>query len=939
MDRFSRCSLLLSFALAADLFCSLRAQTATSVTLGGITFSHKGLVGVGRIDASKRDQQGETLGSLSGLALDVRSWQRISSGTYSGTLYSQPDRGYIKASVSTPYLPRRQKFVFDFKPDTNGSSKQDQLTLTLSATTLLSEANGTALTSLDPTTTGAATRTGFPKLPQAYNGRIAIDPEGLALLPDGTFFVSDEYGPYLYRFSASGALLSAVRPPEAFIPKRGGQDSFSSDSPAAGQPSPNPSQPDAGRENSQGLEGLSVSADGRWLYAMMQSATRQDGGTGGSGQRRFTRLLEYDLTNPAAPNLTGEWILPLPLYSNNGTAAVASVGDIVTLSRRHCLVLTRDGNGRGSDVTRSLYRAVLIYDLANATNIAGTGFDNPNTPAAPNGVLAGGITPATSAVLIDINDATQLTKFNLNNSASDNSDTLAEKWESLALAPALDATTPDDFFLFIGNDNDFSSTNGFQDGSAYKAGQNIDTMVLAYRVTLPGTATLPSITNQPIGTAVALGRSASFSVTALGSPSPTYQWSKNGQEIAGASTATLAITNAQASDGAFYNVTVTNVSGAVASTSVLLTITGANSPIFTVQPSAQTVATGSTVVFTAAASNSPSYQWRHDGVLVGGATSRMLALRNPSNANAGLYTVTATNPSGITISNAALLTVLNSAASEVGRLINLSIRTTLSVSDPSFTMGTVLGGTGTSGTKPLLVRAAGPSLALFGITDALADPKVDIFTGSTVFATNDNWDGAAALSAIFSQVGAFAYNGPASRDAAVYNAAIAARDYTIEVRGVGNAAGTVLAELYDATPAAGFTAATPRLVNVSVLKIIPSGSTLFAGFVIGGTTAKTVLIRVIGPRLALSPFSIGDAMADPRLELYAGSAVVGSNDNWEGDPQLTTIGTSVGAFAVTDGSSRDAMLLVTLPPRDYTVQATGVNNSSGRAIVEVYEVP
>ena len=154
------------------------------------------------------------------------------------------------------------------------------------------------------------------------------------------------------------------------------------------------------------------------------------------------------------------------------------------LNSRQFLVLVRDGNGRGSSSTASLYRAVLVYDLTGATNLAGTAFDTAGTPVAPNGVLAASVTPATSAVLLNLNDNAELVKFGLNNSSSSNSNTLAEKWESLALAPALDPTAPDDFFLFVGNDNDFSTTDGFQDGAPFRAALSTDSMIVVYRLTL-----------------------------------------------------------------------------------------------------------------------------------------------------------------------------------------------------------------------------------------------------------------------------------------------------------------------------------------------------------------------------------------------------------------------------------------------------------------------
>jgi len=68
-------------------------------------------------------------------------------------------------------------------------------------------------------------------------------------------------------------------------------------------------------------------------------------------------------------------------------------------------------------------------------------------------------------------------------------------------------------------------------------------------------------------------------------------------------------------------------------------------------------------------------------------------------------------------------------------------------------------------------------------------------------------------------------------------------------------------------------------------------------------------------------------------------AVIARNDNWDGLPQLTTVGNSVGAFAITDANSNDAILLITLAPGSYTAQLSGLNGSSGLALLEVYEVP
>ncbi len=277
----------------------------------------------------------------------------------------------------------------------------------------------------------------------------------------------------------------------------------------------------------------------------------------------------------------------------------------------------------------------------------------------------------------------------------------------------------------------------------------------------------------------------------------------------------------------------------------------------------------------------------------------------------------------------------SSAISNPGRLINLSIRTDLAAGD-SFTMGFYVGGDGTTGTKALLARAAGPSLTQFGLTEAHTDPKLEFFTGPTKLSENDNWNGAASISTAFAQVGAFPYASLTSRDAAVFNPAVAIGSNSVVVSGIGNAGGTVIAELYDATPAAIVGGTTPRLANVSVLKNLGAGLT--AGFVIGGGSAKTVLIRAVGPTLK-SAFNLTGEVDDPKLTLFDSTAAkIGDNDDWGGKTALATAFASVAAFPLPAGS-KDAALLATLAPGNYTVEVTGDKNNTGIALVEIYELP
>jgi uncharacterized lipoprotein YddW (UPF0748 family) len=271
-------------------------------------------------------------------------------------------------------------------------------------------------------------------------------------------------------------------------------------------------------------------------------------------------------------------------------------------------------------------------------------------------------------------------------------------------------------------------------------------------------------------------------------------------------------------------------------------------------------------------------------------------------------------------------------AGSFSRLTNLSVLASISGAEASFTVGYVVGGRGTSGSKPVVLRAVGPSLSPLGVSGVLTDPKLERFAGSTKTGENDNWGGSAALAAAMSSVGAFAFAGSASRDAAAA-VSLPAGDQSMRISGVGDGTGLVLAEVYDATPAAAFNATTPRLVNLSLLKDSAGGIT--AGFVVAGGGEKRVLARAVGP--GLGGFGVVGAAADPRLTLYAGEREIGANDNWGGGAELTAASAQAGAFGLAP-NSRDAALVASLPAGNYTVRVeTGA--ATGTVLVEVYELP
>lgn len=372
-------------------------------------------------------------------------------------------------------------------------------------------------------------------------------------------------------------------------------------------------------------------------------------------------------------------------------------------------------------------------------------------------------------------------------------------------------------------------------------------------------------------------------------------------------------------------------------------------PVFTAQPSSQTVGIGTTVVLNAFATGGESgvfplrYHWLWSPASGGDTQPRaipvpespFLVLRKVTPADAGRYICVASNALGETRSVEAVLTVVPAEPFETGRLINLAIRTHAGILDETLIVGFGVGGTGTSGNKPLLVRGVGPTLSQFGLSNVLADPVLTLFQSATTVATNDNWNGDTQVIARSRQVGAFTLASNQSLDSALALSSSPGA-YTVQIKGNEDGTGTALAEIYDATANESFNDTTPRLVNASARAQVDPSNLLIAGFVVGGTQPVTVLIRAIGA--TLGAFGVEGALENPQLQLYSGTALVRENDDWGGDPQLTAAAASVGAFVLGDPASKDSVILVTLAPGSYTAQVRGAGESSGVALVEVYEL-
>lgn len=451
-------------------------------------------------------------------------------------------------------------------------------------------------------------------------------------------------------------------------------------------------------------------------------------------------------------------------------------------------------------------------------------------------------------------------------------------------------------------------------------GGAVDSAVATLSVTPVGTGPI-IIAARPLSQQVQVGQSATFSITASGT-GLTYQWLKNGAAIGGATSASLVIPSAQVGDAGAYTVRVTSGATVQTATANLIvgTATGAGVTI-TSQPSNQSVAAGQPVSFSVAASSSGfiSYQWFKNDVAIPGATGPTYPIASAQPGDAGTYRVRVSTAGGVADSSSATLTVTGGTTGPSARLSNLSVRTAMDAGQ-TLIVGTVVSG----GTRNILVRAAGPALAGFGLAGAMTDPRLDLYNGSTLTFSNDNW--ASDLADTFSSVGAFAFT-PNSLDAAFVQGIEGGR--SIWARGTG--AGVVLVEAYDLG-----TGNSPRMVNVSARNRVGTGDNiLIAGFNITGTGSKRLLIRAVGPKLG--DFGVSGFLADPVLEVYSGAgAKLDENNDWA--PSLATTFNAVGAFGL-DAGSRDAALLTSLPPGSYTVQVRGAANGTGEALVEIYEVP
>jgi Ig-like domain-containing protein len=410
-----------------------------------------------------------------------------------------------------------------------------------------------------------------------------------------------------------------------------------------------------------------------------------------------------------------------------------------------------------------------------------------------------------------------------------------------------------------------------------------------------------------------------FTITPLVAPTPT----PTPTPIAGAASSPDVAVSAISNAGPTFSASFGPYSATVISLTENLQIVS--------QPTERFTSVGGSATFSVTAGGPApySYQWNFNGNPIAGATGSSYTVSNAQTADAGAYTVTVTSGAHSVTSQAANLMVNSGSAGT--RLINISTRAMVGTGANILIPGFVVTGTGT---ETLLIRADGPSLTGFGVGGVLAQPTLSVYSGSTVIASNTGWgtnSNPALIASTAAQVGAFSL-ASGSADCAVI-VSLGAGPYTVQISGVNGTTGVALAEIYEVSSSG------TRLANISTrANVGTGGNILIPGFVISGPGTEELLVRADGP--SLTQFSVSGVLAQTILGVYSGSTLVASNTGWStsSDPsEIAGIAASVGAFAFVSGSG-DSAQIVSLGAGPYTVQISGVNNTTGVALAEIYEV-
>jgi len=257
------------------------------------------------------------------------------------------------------------------------------------------------------------------------------------------------------------------------------------------------------------------------------------------------------------------------------------------------------------------------------------------------------------------------------------------------------------------------------------------------------------------------------------------------------------------------------------------------------------------------------------------------------------------------------------------RLVNISTRLNVLTGENVLDAGFIVLGVGS---KTVLIRGLGPSLAGMGISGTLADPILELHSSDTneIIAENDNWKNN-------QQAEIEATGIPPSSDAeAAIVATLEAGAYTVIERGKGDTTGVGLVEVYDLGADFG-----PELANISTRGFVDTGNdVMIAGFIAASSSGGSgdVIVRALGPSLGSA--GVMNPLADPTLELHnSNGSLIASNDDWRSDQESAIIATGIPPT-----NDAESAIVLTLAPGAYTAIEAGKDGGTGVGLVEVYNL-
>ncbi|MBA3833205.1 MAG: DVUA0089 family protein [Chthoniobacterales bacterium] len=258
-------------------------------------------------------------------------------------------------------------------------------------------------------------------------------------------------------------------------------------------------------------------------------------------------------------------------------------------------------------------------------------------------------------------------------------------------------------------------------------------------------------------------------------------------------------------------------------------------------------------------------------------------------------------------------------AEGVAQLLNVSTRAHVGSGDRVMIGGFIIRG---ALRKEVVLRALGPSLTQAGVQGVLADPVLALYNSAGhLIAKNDN---STALPQNLVALGLK----PGNPSESIISVTLVPGSYTAVLSGAGNSSGAALLELYDLSPTGS------TLSNISTRgEVVSNDDPIIGGFIAGGTKPAKVIVRAIGPSLALE--GVTGAISNPVLELRnSDGSLLFANDNWRSDQEQQVLDTTIPPR-----DDRESAIVATLAPGNYTAIVRDSAGASGVALVEVYNLP